>query len=150
MALKINQKKSQLQVSNVFCNSVAKYKMSRFTHFLRQYFGEQFCYKAILDFMQLCPHPPLAADIFCEQPLIVISNFKFNYYFFFYIDLISTRKKLFMLKKIQFSQSLLLPRLDKYVPFCETIFQFSCLEHIKEKKLNSYVINIAIEVRLVG
>ena len=30
--------------------------MSQFTHFLRQYFGEQFCYKAILDFMQLCPH----------------------------------------------------------------------------------------------
>ena len=27
--------------------------MSRFTHFLRQYFGEQSCYKAILDFLQL-------------------------------------------------------------------------------------------------
>ena len=27
--------------------------MSRFTHFLSQYFGEQSCYKAILDFMQL-------------------------------------------------------------------------------------------------
>ena len=26
--------------------------MSQFTHFLRQYFGEQSCYKAILDFMQ--------------------------------------------------------------------------------------------------
>ena len=27
--------------------------MLQFTHFLRQYFGEQSCYKAILDFMQL-------------------------------------------------------------------------------------------------
>ena len=28
--------------------------MSCFTHFLRLYFCEQSCYKAILDFMQLC------------------------------------------------------------------------------------------------
>ena len=27
--------------------------MSQFTHILRQYFGEQSCYKAIMDFMQL-------------------------------------------------------------------------------------------------
>ena len=31
--------------------------MLRFTHFLRQYFGDQSCYKAILDFMQLCWDP---------------------------------------------------------------------------------------------
>ena len=28
--------------------------MSQFTHLLRQYCGEKSCYKAILDFMQLC------------------------------------------------------------------------------------------------
>ena len=45
---------SERKVSNnVFRNSVAKYEMSWFTHFLRQYFGEQSCHKAILDFVQL-------------------------------------------------------------------------------------------------
>ena len=43
--------------------------MSRFTHFLRQYFGEQSCYKAILDFMQLC----------CHQIRTLLCMFKFRF-----------------------------------------------------------------------